>query len=178
MDIKAIFRKKKSAKKLVAFSTDPKTSGLVDVAFGVPITLLFVLRCHELDCWLTFGTIVSFLLLGYILVNGTYRLLFRKGAVQDNVTLGSLHHKLYQRFGRWFIPVGFVLYIAAFTALVAVLSLLFVDEGMTVQGSVSHVCLSLSWLLIGLMYKVVRSYVDFRHYYSSPKDSRKEIDWY
>lgn len=178
MNIKAIFRKRKSTKKLVYFSTDPKRSGIVDVAFGLPIALLFVLRCRELGCWLTFGTVISFLLLGYILVNGTYRLLFKKGAVEDNVTLGGLHHRLYLRFGRWFIPVGFALYIAAFAALVAVLSLLFVDEGMTVQDSVSHVSLSLSWLLLGLMYNVVRSYVDFRHYYSSPRDSRRDIDWY
>ena len=178
IDLKAVFRRKKSKKKLMFFSTDPKVSGRIDVLFGLPMTALWLLRCHEIGKWVGTSEIVSYAVLAIIVFGGLYNLFIRKGAVERNVTLGDVWHKAYLRLGRWFVPVGFVAVVVGYSALVAVLTLFFDDDEATFSGSVSHIVTALGWLLICMLYSVVRRYVDFREYYRSPVASREEVDWY
>ena len=84
-----MFGKRKKQKKLVWFSCDPKLSGRVDVLFGVPIGVLFTLRCLEFGEWTNFGTMLSFVYLAVIIFGGLYRWLFRCGAVERTVVIGG-----------------------------------------------------------------------------------------
>lgn len=50
MNTTMIFRKRKKRTKTMSFSRNPKVDGVVDLAFGLPLATLWLLRCHELDC--------------------------------------------------------------------------------------------------------------------------------
>lgn len=177
-DVKTFFRRKKSKKKLMLFSTDPKVLGKIDLLFGLPMTAIWLLRCHELVRWTDFNAIFTHAVLAFIVFSGLYNLFIRRGAVERNVTLGDVWHKAYLRLGRWFVPVGFAAVVVGLFALVTVLSLVIDGEVPTFSGGFSHIVTSLGWMLICMLYGVVRRYVDFRAYYRAPVKSSEEIDWY
>ena len=172
-----MFGKRKKQKKLVWFSCDPKLSGRVDVLFGVPIGVLFTLRCLELGEWINFGTMLSFVYLAVIIFGGLYRWLFRRGAVERTVVIGGFAQSMYRRLGRLYVPVGFAVSVVGFAALVLGLSLITGIEDDTFRGTVSHISVSLAWMLLVLLYRVVSGYVGFLQYERSPVASRDMIDW-
>ena len=90
----------------MSFSRNPKVDGVVDLAFGLPLAALWLLRCYELDCWTNVTTIVSYIYLAFIIFGGAYKLLFRHGAIEGEVTLGGFYSRMYLRLGWWFLPVG------------------------------------------------------------------------
>ena len=162
----------------MSFSRNPKMAGVVDVAFGLPLAALWLLRCYELDCWTNGTTIVSYIYLAFIIFGGAYKLLFRHGAIEGEVTLGGFYNRMYLRLGWWFLPVGLAACVMVFTA--AVLFLTSVDYGFTELplDSLRHVSTAFAWALMAMMYGIVTRYFSFREYYRSPEASRKKVDWY
>lgn len=162
----------------MSFSRNPKVDGVVDLAFGLPLAALWLLRCYELDCWTNVTTIVSYIYLAFIIFGGAYKLLFRHGAIEGEVTLGGFYNRMYLRLGWWFLPVGLVACVMVFTA--AVLLLTSVDYGFTELplDSLRHVSMAFAWALMAMMYGIVTRYFSFREYYRSPEASRKKVDWY
>lgn len=162
----------------MSFSRNPKVDGVVDLAFGLPLAALWLLRCYELDCWGNVTTIVSYIYLAFIIFGGAYKLLFRHGAIEGEVTLGGFYNRMYLRLGWWFLPVGLAACVMVFTA--AVLFLTSVDYGFTELplDSLRHVSTAFAWALMAMMYGIVTRYFSFREYYRSPEASRKKVDWY
>lgn len=162
----------------MSFSRNPKVDGVVDLAFGLPLAALWLLRCYELDCWTNVTTIISYIYLAFIIFGGAYKLLFRHGAIEDEVTLGGFYNRMYLRLGWWFLPVGLAACIMVFTA--AVMLLTSVDYGFTELplDSLRHVSTAFAWALMAMMYGIVTRYFSFREYYRSPETSRKKVDWY
>lgn len=162
----------------MSFSRNPKVDGVVDLAFGLPLAALWLLRCYELDCWTNGTTIVSYIYLAFIIFGGAYKLLFRHGAIESEVTLGGFYNHMYLRLGWWFLPVGLAACVMVFTA--AVLFLTSVDYGFTELplDSLRHVSTAFAWALMAMMYGIVTRYFSFREYYRSPEASRKKVDWY
>lgn len=162
----------------MSFSRNPKAAGVVDVAFGLPLAALWLLRCYELDCWTNVTTIISYIYLAFIIFGGAYKLLFRHGAIEDEVTLGGFYNRMYLRLGWWFIPAGLAACVMVFTA--AVLLLTSVDSGFTELplDGLRHVSTAFAWALMAMMYGIVMRYFSFREYYRSPEASRKKVDWY
>ena len=162
----------------MSFSRNPKVAGVVDVAFGLPLAALWLLRCHELDCWTKGTTIISYAYLAFIIFGGAYKLLFRHGAIEGEVTLGGFYNRMYLRLGWWFLPVGLAACVVVFTA--AVLLLTSVDSGFTELplDGLRHVSTAFAWALMAMMYGIVTRYFSFREYYRSPEASRKKVDWY
>lgn len=173
-----IFRKRKSRKKLMSFDRSPRLSGKVNVLFGVPLLALWTLRCHMLDSWTSLNSILSFAILAWIISSGVYRWTFRKGAVNDTVTLGGFADRMYHRFGRRYIPYGIVGGLVAYSALCAVLTLIDNSFKALPMGELSGVATTLAWILLLIMYDVWKSYIDLYEYYRSPEASHKYIDWY
>ena len=114
----------------------------------------------------------------FIIFGGAYKLLFRHGAIKDEVTLGGFYNRMYPRLGWWFLPVGLAACVMVFTA--AVLLLTSVDYGFTELplDSLRHVSTAFAWALMAMMYGIVTRYFSFREYYRSPEASRKKVDWY
>lgn len=162
----------------MSFSRNPKVDGVVDLAFGLPLAALWLLRCYELDCWTNGTTIVSYIYLAFIIFGGAYKLLFRHDAIEGEVTLGGFYNRMYLRLGWWFLPVGLAACVMVFTA--AVLFLTSVDYGFTELplDSLRHVSTAFAWALMAMMYGIVTRYFSFREYYRSPEASRKKVDWY
>ena len=162
----------------MSFSRNPKAAGVVDVAFGLPLAALWLLRCYELDCWTNVTTIVSYIYLAFIIFGGAYKLLFRHGAIEGEVTLGGFYNRMYLRLGWWFLPAGLSACVDIYVA--AVLLLTSIDYGFTELplDSLRHVSTAFAWALMAMMYGIVRRYFSFREYYRSPEASRKKVDWY
>lgn len=173
-----MFWKKKSKKQLMTFDRSPRLSGKVNVCFGLPLLALWLLRCYHINCWTNGTTILSFAVLAYIIGSGVYRWALRRGAISDTVTLGGLNNRMYLRYGRLYIPLGFAVNFIAFWALVLLLTLIANDFKAVPLGDVVDIFTTLAWLIILQLYKVWKSYVDFYEFYRSPEASRKFIDWY
>ena len=171
-----VFRKRKKNTKKMAFSRAPKQDGLVDLAFGLPLAALWLLRCHELDCWTNGTTILSYIYLAFIIFGGAYKLLFRRGAIEDEVTLGGFYNRMYLRLGLLFVPAGLAACVVVYTAFVLLLAS--VDSGFTELplDDLQHDSTATAWLLILMMYGVVTTYFSFRAFYRSPEESRHEVD--
>ena len=171
-----VFRKRKKNTKKMAFSRAPKQDGLVDLAFGLPLAALWLLRCHELDCWTNGTTILSYIYLAFIIFGGAYKLLFRRGAIEDEVTLGGFYNRMYLRLGWLFVPAGLAACVVVYTAVVLLLAS--VDSGFTELplDDLQHDSTATAWLLMLMMYGVVTTYFSFRAFYHSPEESRHEVD--
>lgn len=171
-----VFRKRKKNTKKMAFSRAPKQDGLVDLAFGLPLAALWLLRCHELDCWTNGTTILSYIYLAFIIFGGAYKLLFRRGAIEDEVTLGGFYNRMYLRLGWLFVPAGLAACVVVYTAFVLLLAS--VDSGSTELplDDLQHDSTATAWLLMLMMYGVVTTYFSFRAFYHSPEESRHEVD--
>lgn len=171
-----VFRKRKKNTKKMAFSRAPKQDGLVDLAFGLPLAALWLLRCHELDCWTNGTTILSYIYLAFIIFGGAYKLLFRRGAIEDEVTLGGFYNRMYLRLGWLFVPAGLAACIVVYTAFVLLLAS--VDSGFTELplDDLQHDSTATAWLLMLMMYGVVTTYFSFHAFYHSPEESRHEVD--
>ena len=171
-----VFRKRKKNTKKMAFSRAPKQDGLVDLAFGLPLAALWLLRCHELDCWTNGTTILSYIYLAFIIFGGAYKLLFRRGAIEDEVTLGGFYNRMYLRLGWLFVPAGLAACVVVYTALVLLLAS--VDSGFTELplDDLQHDSTATAWLLMLMMYRIVTTYFSFRAFYHSPEESRHEVD--
>ena len=171
-----VFRKRKKNTKKMAFSRAPKQDGLVDLAFGLPLAALWLLRCHELDCWTNGTTILSYIYLAFIIFGGAYKLLFRRGAIKDEVTLGGFYNRMYLRLGWLFVPAGLAACVVVYTAFVLLLES--VDSGFTELplDDLQHDSTATAWLLMLMMYGVVTTYFSFRAFYHSPEESRHEVD--
>ena len=171
-----VFRKRKKNTKKMAFSRAPKQDGLVDLAFGLPLAALWLLRCHELDCWTNGTTILSYIYLAFIIFGGAYKLLFRRGAIEDEVTLGGFYNRMYLRLGWLFVPAGLAACVVVYTAFVLLLES--VDSGFTElpPDDLQHDSTATAWLLMLMMYGVVTTYFSFRAFYHSPEESRHEVD--
>ena len=171
-----VFRKRKKNTRKMAFSRAPKQDGLVDLAFGLPLAALWLLRCHELDCWTNGTTILSYTYLAFIIFGGAYKLLFRRGAIEDEVTLGGFYNRMYLRLGWLFVPAGLAACIVVYTAFVLLLAS--VDSGFTELplDDLQHDSTATAWLLMLMMYGVVTTYFSFRAFYHSPEESRHEVD--
>ena len=160
----------------MSFSRNPKVDGVVDLAFGLPLAALWLLRCYELDCWTNVTTIVSYIYLAFIIFGGAYKLLFRHGAIEGEVTLGGFYNRMYLRLGWWFLPVGLAACVMVFTA--AVLLLTSVDYGFTELplDSLHHVSTAFAWALMAMMYGIVTRYFSFREYYRSPEFQQSQAE--
>lgn len=168
--------KKKSKKQLMEFSRSPKLSGKVNVCIGLPLTALWLLRCWKIDCWYNGTTILSYIVLLLMVGTGIYRWAFRKGAISDTVTLGGFSNRMYLRYRQLYMPVGIgagFLLIFVFTALLTLIG----DgiDGLTIQR-LSEELATFGWMFILVLYKVLKSYIDFYEYYRSPEASRKKVD--
>lgn len=171
-----VFRKRKKNTKKMAFSRAPKQDGLVDLAFGLPLAALWLLRCHELDCWTNGTTILSYIYLAFIIFGGAYKLLFRRGAIEDEVTLGGFYNRMYLRLGWLFVLAGLAACVVVYTAFVLLLAS--VDSGFTELplDDLQHDSTATAWLLMLMMYRIVTTYFSFRAFYHSPEESRHEVD--
>ena len=171
-----VFRKRKKNTKKMAFSRAPKQDGLVDLAFGLPLAALWLLRCHELDCWTNGTTILSYIYLAFIIFGGAYKLLFRRGAIEDEVTHGVFYNRMYLGLGWLFVPAGLAACVVVYTAFV--LWLESVDSGVTdlPLDDLQHDSTATAWLLMLMMYRIVTTYFSFRAFYHSPEESRHEVD--
>lgn len=161
--------KNKSKKQLMKFSRSSKLSGKVNVCIGLPLTALWLLRCWKIDCWYNGTTIFSYIILLLMVGTGIYRWAFRKGAISDTVTLGSFSNRMYLRYSRLYIPVGIAagfLLIFVLTTLITLIS--YGIKEFTVQAF-SDVQTTFGWIYILVLYKVLKSYVDFYEYYRSPE---------
>ena len=168
--------KKKSKKQLMEFSRPPKLSGKVNVCVGLPLTALWLLRCWKIDCWYNGTTIFSYIVLLLMLSIGIYRWAFRKGAISDTVTLGGFSNRMYLRYRQLYMPVGIAagfLLIFLFTTLPSLIS--YGIKGLSVQ-TFSDDLTTFGWMYILVLYKVLKSYVDFYEYYRSSEASRKKVD--
>lgn len=168
--------KKKSKKQQMEFSRSPKLSGKVNVCVGLPLTALWLLRCWKIDCWYNATTIFSYILLLLMMGTGIYRWAFRKGAISDTITLGCFSNRMYLRYRRLYMPVGIA---AGFLLIFVFMTLLTVIDdgidGLTVQRLADDLT-AFGWMFILILYKVLKSYVDFYEYYRSPEASRKKVD--
>lgn len=168
--------KKKSKKQLMEFSRPPKLSGKVNVCVGLPLTALWLLRCWKIDCWYNGTTIFSYIVLLLMLSTGIYRWAFRKGAISDTVTLGGFSNRMYLRYRQLYMPVGIAagfLLIFLFTTLPSLIS--YGIKGLSVQ-TFSDDLTTFGWMYILVLYKVLKSYIDFYEYYRSSEASRKKVD--
>ena len=168
--------KKKSKKQLMEFNRPPKLSGKVNVCVGLPLTALWLLRCWKIDCWYNGTTIFSYIVLLLMLSTGIYRWAFRKGAISDTVTLGGFSNRMYLRYRQLYMPVGIAagfLLIFLFTTLPSLIS--YGIKGLSVQ-TFSDDLTTFGWMYILVLYKVLKSYVDFYEYYRSSEASRKKVD--
>lgn len=168
--------KKKSKKQLMEFSRPPKLSGKANVCVGLPLTALWLLRCWKIDCWYNSTTIFSYIVLLLMLSTGIYRWAFRKGAISDTVTLGGFNNRMYLRYRQLYMPVGIAagfLLIFLFTTLPSLIS--YGIKGLSVQ-TFSDDLTTFGWMYILVLYKVLKSYVDFYEYYRSSEASRKKVD--
>lgn len=168
--------KKKSKKQQMEFSRSPKLSGKVNVCLGLPLTALWLLRCWKIDCWYNGTTILSYIVLLLMVGTGIYRWAFRKGAISDTITLGGFSNCMYLRYRRLYIPVGIAAGFLLIFALTTLISL--IDSGiggLSIQ-TFSYNLTALGWMYILVLYKIMRSYIDFYEYYRSPKASRKKVD--
>lgn len=168
--------KKRSKKQLMEFSRPPKLSGKVNVCVGLPLTALWLLRCWKIDCWYNGTTIFSYIVLLLMLSTGIYRWAFRKGAISDTVTLGGFSNRMYLRYRQLYMPVGIAagfLLIFLFTTLPSLIS--YGIKGLSVQ-TFSDDLTTFGWMYILVLYKVLKSYVDFYEYYRSSEASRKKVD--
>lgn len=168
--------KKKSNKQQMEFSRSPKLSGKVNVCLGLPLAVLWILRCWKIDCWYNATTIFSYILLLLMMGTGIYRWAFRKGAISDTITLGGFSNRMYLRYRRLYIPVGIAAGFLLIFALTTLISLIDSGTGGLSIQTFSDNLTALGWMYILVLYKIMRSYIDFYEYYRSPEASRKKVD--
>ena len=158
------------------FSRSPKLSGKVNVCLGLPLAVLWILRCWKIDCWYNATTIFSYILLLLMMGTGIYRWAFRKGAISDTITLGGFSNRMYLRYRRLYIPVGIAAGFLLIFALTTLISLIDSGTGGLSIQTFSDNLTALGWMYILVLYKIMRSYIDFYEYYRSPEASRKKVD--
>ena len=114
--------------------------------------------------------------MAFIIFGGAYKLLFRRGAIEDEVTLGGFYNRMYLRLGWLFVPAGLAACVVVYTAFVLLLAS--VDSGFTELplDDLQHDSTATAWLLMLMMYGVVTTYFSFRAFYHSPEESRHEVD--
>lgn len=171
-----MFWKRKSRKKTVTFSRNPRLSGKVDVLFGVPLAALWLLRCYELDSWTNGAAITSYIVLAYIIFGGLYKLLFTKGLETVQMELGGLYNRMYLRLGRRFVPVGIGASVAIYIALSLLLSAFSEGDAKVWLKDFVHVLTAFAWALLLMMYTVVNRYVIFREYYRYAAARREDVN--
>lgn len=93
-------------------------------------------------------------MLAFIIGSGVYRWALRRGAISDTVTLGGFNNRMYLRYDRLYIPLGFAVKFIAFWALVLLLTLIANDFKAVPLGDVVDIFTTLAWLIILQLYKV------------------------
>ena len=141
----------------------PRRVGMVYVFTGVPLLALHVLNAELTGAWDRWGTWLTVVILGAIVIRYAYLWLFRRKPFENNVVLGTLSHSLYLRYGKLWLVGALAAAVVGYPALLTFLELL--DSGFKALDMM-------------FVFDVLTTYIDLQGYYRSQENTREYIDWY